>query len=85
MINGKTHSYTVKFEGVTKAKQLKTQLQREVSKGIFWKPTDTESKTKQETFNYEEIKNQLMEDRIFLSKVGSNVMSNLRFINKLDN
>ena len=39
---------------------------------------------KQETFNYEEIRKQLMEDPIFLSKVGSNVISNLRFINKLD-
>ena len=33
---------------------------------------------------YEDIKKQLMGDREFLSKVGSNVMSNLRFINKLD-
>jgi hypothetical protein len=36
------------------------------------------------TKTYEEIRKQLMEDPIFLSKVGSNVMSNLRFINKLD-
>ena len=38
----------------------------------------------QETLNYEQIRNQLMEDLLFLSRVGSNVMSNLRFINKLD-
>ena len=50
----------------------------------YGKIKSSSDRPKQETFNYEEIRNQLMEDPIFLSKVGSNVMSNLRFINKLD-
>ena len=55
-----------------------------IGKKDYGKIKSSSDRPKQETFNYEEIRNQLMEDPIFLSKVGSNVMRNLRFINKLD-
>ncbi len=89
---GKPHSPTkVLREVVENTELIGRGFHMEDSNSSGLRAMNFNRKTKQETFKpkvnslaYEDIKNQLMEDREFLSKVGSNVMSNLRFINKLD-